>query len=161
MRIDLLRLNCAGEDFEGELPASALDLGDNSVRIESGLRYALHAQLVSGELIVRGRLAVEVAFQCCRCAEFFSRAVKDDAFLVARDAPENEESVDLTPDMREAILLAFPSFPVCGSDCAGLCARCGKNLNRGPCECQPTGDGRWGVLDAWDGKRGGGRNAAV
>jgi uncharacterized protein len=35
------------------------------------------------------------------------------------------------------IILASPMQPLCRDNCAGLCARCGKDLNEGPCQC-PT-----------------------
>ena len=41
----------------------------------------------------------------------------------------------MTSDLREAILLALPSNPVCADDCPGLCPRCGKRLAEGPCGC--------------------------
>ncbi len=57
------------------------------------------------------------------------------------------DSVDLTEDIREAIILAFPGYPVCRPDCKGLCSRCGKNLNRGACGCAPPEDNRWVALE--------------
>ena len=154
MEIDLSRLSPEGEQFTGEEPASALAIDEAGTRADSGLRYTVRAQVVSGELIVQGRLAADVEFQCCRCAEPFSRAIEEKAFLATRELAENEESVDLTPEMRDAILLAFPSYPVCRPGCAGLCAQCGVNLNRGTCECRPVVDDRWGALDGWESNRG-------
>jgi uncharacterized metal-binding protein YceD (DUF177 family) len=41
--------------------------------------------------------------------------------LVGEDAPPIlEDSVDLTPFLREDILLAVPQRPVCGSNCEGM-----------------------------------------
>lgn len=154
MELDLSRLDAEGEEFAGEEPASALDLEEEGARAVGGLRYTIRAQVVSDELIVQGRLAADIEFRCCRCAESFSRAIEETSFLVTREVAENEESVDLTPEMREAILLAFPSYPVCQSGCAGLCAQCGANLNRESCECRPIADDRWGALDDWEGKHG-------
>ena len=37
--------------------------------------------------------------------------------------------------LREHMILASPMQPLCRKNCAGLCARCGKNLNEGPCQC--------------------------
>ncbi|MBR2765904.1 MAG: DUF177 domain-containing protein [Blautia sp.] len=33
------------------------------------------------------------------------------------------------------ILMSWPPKILCREDCAGLCSRCGKNLNDGPCGC--------------------------
>jgi uncharacterized protein len=35
----------------------------------------------------------------------------------------------------EVISLALPVKPLCREDCAGLCARCGSDLNPGACGC--------------------------
>jgi uncharacterized protein len=45
------------------------------------------------------------------------------------------DQVELAPMLREHIILAAPMQPLCREDCAGLCARCGKDLNEGPCQC--------------------------
>lgn len=47
------------------------------------------------------------------------------------------DHVDLAPMLREHVILAAPMQPLCREDCAGLCPRCGKDLNEGPCQC-PT-----------------------
>lgn len=43
--------------------------------------------------------------------------------------------VDLRPAVREEIALAVTAFPLCREDCAGLCPRCGADLNAGSCSC--------------------------
>jgi len=47
------------------------------------------------------------------------------------------DHIELAPMLREHIILASPMQPLCRENCAGLCARCGKDLNEGPCQC-PT-----------------------
>lgn len=43
--------------------------------------------------------------------------------------------LELAPMLREHVILSAPMQPLCSDDCLGLCARCGKNLNEGPCQC--------------------------
>lgn len=43
--------------------------------------------------------------------------------------------LELVSMLREHVILSAPMQPLCGDDCLGLCARCGKNLNEGPCQC--------------------------
>jgi DUF177 domain-containing protein len=45
------------------------------------------------------------------------------------------DQVELAPMLREHIILTAPMQPICRADCAGLCARCGEDLNEGPCQC--------------------------
>lgn len=33
------------------------------------------------------------------------------------------------------VLMSWPLKVLCKEDCKGICSRCGKNLNNGPCEC--------------------------
>jgi uncharacterized protein len=57
------------------------------------------------------------------------------------------ELVDLSPPLRERLLLSLPTLPLCRDDCRGLCARCGSDLNAGPCGCAAeAGDPRLAVL---------------
>jgi uncharacterized protein len=43
--------------------------------------------------------------------------------------------LELGSMLREHVILSAPMQPLCSDDCSGLCARCGKNLNEGPCQC--------------------------
>ena len=43
--------------------------------------------------------------------------------------------LELAPMLREHIILSAPMQPLCSDDCLGLCSRCRKNLNEGPCQC--------------------------
>ena len=62
-----------------------------------------------------------------------------DAYAVAPEATE----IDVTPAIREELLLAAPRYVVCREECKGLCPQCGKDLNAGPCACTPAIDARW------------------
>jgi uncharacterized protein len=46
--------------------------------------------------------------------------------------------VDLTGAIREEVGLAVPTYALCREACAGLCPRCGADLNEGPCACGPA-----------------------
>jgi uncharacterized protein len=109
---------------------------------------------INRSIIVTGRISTAVKVSCSRCLsqcdcplemdiqeEFFPLTdivtgtpvllpEESDAFTI------NEQHVlDLTEAVRQTILLALPMKPLCREDCAGLCPRCGKNLNEGLCGC--------------------------
>ena len=67
-----------------------------------------------------------------------------DAYAVAPEATE----IDLTPAVREELMLAAPRYVECRVDCKGICPQCGKDLNAGPCECAPATEARWQPLKA-------------
>jgi DUF177 domain-containing protein len=55
--------------------------------------------------------------------------------------------IDLDPIVREQLLLAVPTYPVCKDDCKGLCPVCGANLNDRECGCdRHVPDPRWAGL---------------
>jgi len=37
--------------------------------------------------------------------------------------------------VREEVALTAPAWMLCREDCAGLCPKCGADLNEGPCQC--------------------------
>jgi uncharacterized protein len=77
------------------------------------------------------------------------RAEKAGSFEL-KDADEevfDGRTIDLDPILREQVLLALPMNVVCREDCKGLCPSCGKDLNEGPCRCEPRAvDPRLAVL---------------
>ena len=69
-------------------------------------------------------------------------------FFRSIEIVDTDEAIDLTDDMREAMILAFPTVPVCRPECKGLCPQCGINRNKSECECSgPVADSRWQALD--------------
>jgi len=45
-------------------------------------------------------------------------------------------TIDLREFFRQEIILHFPQVPVCLKSCKGLCASCGKNMNKEKCKCK-------------------------
>jgi len=58
--------------------------------------------------------------------------------------PFDGQTIDLLPTVWEEVVLAMPAKVLCKEDCAGLCPRCGANLNRDRCGCgAATDDGHF------------------
>lgn len=113
------------------------------------------------DLFLEGRASTDVVGQCARCLESYSFELEApfSFVLIPRPAavPEQDEDadlsfyegeeIDLSPLLRERILLALPTQPLCRHDCRGLCASCGTNLNLSSCECHlDRGDPRLAIL---------------
>lgn len=143
------RIPGEGRSLEGTEAAEMLDLEPGSQIIPAGpVRYALRVQFVSGELVVEGVVEAPVELLCSRCGERFHRTVREPALRTMLEVPNAHVAVDLTGEVREAILLALPSHPLCQPGCRGLCVRCGANLNRGLCRCGTRTEVRWGPFDS-------------
>ncbi|MBT8043065.1 MAG: DUF177 domain-containing protein [Kiritimatiellales bacterium] len=149
MIIWVARIPEEGSRYEGDDPGSIMQVENESfIRNPGAVHYELHAEQVSDELVVRGTLAVPMDLQCSRCSEFFSTTVGVSDFLRVYSAPEGTDSVDITEDLREEILLQVPGFALCSDGCKGRCPQCGIDLNKGSCTCRrEEGPSAWSALD--------------
>ncbi len=150
MIIQIDRIPWEGLDVVGELPAAILSLEVETERLRpiGPVVCRLHARIVAQEVLVRGSLKVPIEFACARCGEFFPVTVSEPGFEEVYPFSEPHETLDLTCDVRDSIILAFPSFPLCAETCRGVCRQCGANRNRTACSCKAVAwDERWKVLD--------------
>lgn len=135
--------------LRGALDAAALGVDDLEwVRPAGPLAYDAEATLLPGDVLeVRGRLRLPCACVCGRCGRDFRAEYAEEGWREDFDVA-GQTSLDLTESAREGIILALPSYPVCDEGCKGVCPRCGRNLNEGPCGCATAGeDSPWGALD--------------
>ncbi len=148
--VDVSRLAREGERLRGSIPAAMLDLDAATSELfvpDGDLCYDLFVLRIGVELLARGKASQRFRCLCVRCGRGFAWEAREEAVTVAMPAAGEELFVDLTPDLREAILLVLPAHPLCRADCRGLCARCGADLNRGPCACPPREERRWSALE--------------
>jgi uncharacterized protein len=104
-------------------------------------------ETADGEFFWRATLTGSVRSECRRCLSEIITPVDVDVSVMfstdpeAADDPsvyplaESSRSVDVRPAVREELALVVPAYPLCREDCAGLCPRCGADLNAGPCSC--------------------------
>ena len=125
----------------------------SEVQVDATLEWVTDGLLVTG--VARGPFESE----CRRClttvrgevAARFQELFEFEA-REGESYPIKGEHIDLGPLVRETLLLELPLAPLCREDCAGLCPRCGADLNAGPCGCEPEDrDPRWAVLDVLKG----------
>jgi uncharacterized protein len=146
--IDFDRIPTEGARLIGQEGAGLMELdGEADIEVLDGLRYDLTVQLDGEAVFAQGQLELDLRLRCSRCAEFFTTTVRERAYTWTGQAEKGRRSVDLTAELRESILLVFPTHPVCADTCRGLCPRCGCNLNAATCDCRPEVAERWGALD--------------
>ena len=134
LAVDVTRLDPDGEVLEGEL--FCVDVDEEFVHPFGGVRYRLDVRLFGTELLVRGRLEQDFDLVCSRCGEDFDTTIKVEDFTESYEVGEKIQEVDLTEDIRESIILALPSYPVCREDCPGIIQKDEKPV-----------DDRWNVLN--------------
>jgi uncharacterized protein len=130
MRVHLHQISPEGLHVEGEQDAEILDLEDQTIRIKGPIRYVLDIGVSESGLFATGTLAVDLDFACVTCLRRFPYTLRVDDFALQTDL-DGREMVDLTPFIREDILLALPAYPHCdregGRVCEGL-----KNISSEP-----------------------------
>ena len=138
------QLDLSGQDFFGARPIV------HPVQAEG--RVTNHA----GALVLEGSARSLLELQCDRCGKSFSRKkrVALDS-LVAQELEDEENDdillldgteLDLDEAVSTAFILAMDTKNLCSDDCKGLCAKCGADLNLGPCGCGPDVDPRLAAL---------------
>jgi uncharacterized metal-binding protein YceD (DUF177 family) len=126
--INLRHLEADDLNLTGELPTEELDLDirDEVVRLGDFLEYDLQVQKLEDELLVQGRLMLPLECQCVRCLKPFKYDLTLERWTRLlplqgdETVPVVNDCVDLTPYLREDILLEFPQHPLCKRDGCGL-----------------------------------------
>ena len=157
MRLDLRELIVNPEvrlPFRVELETENLDFAS----VKEYLTPPVAEGLITNEagiLHMRGTITADMLCICDRCGQEFE-SVKEtevDAILAEEESEENPElfvlegtEIDAQEVLATCLILDMETKFLCREDCKGLCARCGKNLNLGPCGCGKEIDPRFAVL---------------
>jgi len=128
LKINLRHLEEDAVHVKGELPVAELefDVQDELIRLEKPLRYDLTVESLHDALLVQGSLKLVLDCECVRCLKPFAYklVLADWALHLPLEGEDkvsiSNDSVDLTPFVREDILLNFPQHPLCKPECAGL-----------------------------------------
>jgi uncharacterized protein len=90
------------------------------------LNYDLEAQKIENGLLARGWLELTLECECARCLKPFQHRLELPDWAAhlplegEEKTPMTNDCVDLTPFIREDILLEFPQHPLCSAECRGL-----------------------------------------
>ena len=152
-------IDCPGASvpFSVSIDLSDLQYGETYPVSEPVLAEGV-VRNTAGVLVMTGSLHTTIHGVCDRCASDFDRFVEfplDVVLVTELSNEENEDewvfplegdSADLEDIVRTVFVLNLDSKLLCKDDCKGLCCRCGRNLNDGPCNCQKELDPRFAAL---------------
>ena len=152
-------IDCPGASVDF---STSVDLSDLCYGVSYPVSEPVKAQgtvrNTAGVLVMTGEITTCIHGICDRCASEFDRDISFpiDVVLVTEMANEENEdecvfplegdSADLDDIVRTVFVLNLDFKLLCKEDCKGLCHRCGKNLNDGPCNCQKELDPRFAAL---------------
>ncbi|MBO5213085.1 MAG: DUF177 domain-containing protein [Clostridia bacterium] len=137
-------------DFEYELDTQSEDnpiIAPDDVSFAQSVKVRGTLTDTAGYITLEATAELDYTSRCARCLEDifgkfvlqFNRTVAisgtlqdedNDSFVIVKNG-----KLDIDRELVEDLLLEFPSRLLCKEECAGLCPKCGKNLNFGPCDC--------------------------
>jgi uncharacterized protein len=107
---------------------------------------SVHISRTPQGLLFDGAFRAFIQAECVRCLEPFDQlletefsevyAYKSHSFTESNLFVPDDGNIDLSPVIREYLMLENPIKPLCKPDCQGLCVVCGENLNLATCEHQ-------------------------
>jgi uncharacterized protein len=166
VKIDLSSLEDDPVRFQEKvrLPEERFDTDLVSKTVEVELTGVIRRR---GEVFfVEGSFEAQGTLSCARCLERLEWSVGEEYAVELRpeaSAPAEDEvdldegdlevvfvkenELSLEEFAAEQVVLALPIRALCKDDCAGLCSRCGANLNvDGACQFEAETDPHWDAL---------------
>jgi uncharacterized protein len=165
-QVDLRELTRSPVETAGELaPTHPIFAGlDFVLTGPVRVRGRLHGA-GEGRFYWNAQLSTQITAPCRRClvevrapvnaviGALFARDLEASDDPDAYPVPPDATAIDLTPAVREELILATPQYVLCREECRGLCPRCGHDLNDGPCGCAAATDPRWAALEGLKGQQ--------
>jgi uncharacterized metal-binding protein YceD (DUF177 family) len=121
MKVHLKQIPPQGLHLDGDEDCPLHDLETEGIRCAGQLHYNIDLGIAGGALWARGSLSQSVDLSCVSCLERFVHEIKVPAFAVHTEL-HGPETVDLTPFIREDLLLNLPAHPHCDRDGNRVCS---------------------------------------
>ncbi|MEY2487553.1 MAG: hypothetical protein QOG67_870 [Verrucomicrobiota bacterium] len=120
MKIHLNQIPHDGLHLKGEENCSIAELETEDIRCAGPLHYDLELGVSDGALWANGSLSQPVELRCVSCLERFAYTIQVPAMALHTEL-RGPEMIDLTPFMREDILLNLPAHPHCDREGGRVC----------------------------------------
>ena len=146
---------------EDHVKGPAADFGiENAEDFKSDIIVDLKIDKRGSDYYIKMDITSELQLVCDRCLDpyIFHIAEQTQVLFTPKQAfvesdaeavrliQDGQPDIDISADVREAILLGLPIKAICKEDCKGLCT-CGQNLNHAECSCEKdVVDPRWAAL---------------
>lgn len=137
------------KEYEAHVPSVSLGLTYEEAEFVDPLscKVALFRQ-GSDNIYVTADIATTLLVECRRCItplEVNMAATLNLLFSIGNESSEPDEdderyydgeTLDISEDVRQVLVLEIPSWPLCSETCKGLCPQCGAELNTAECSCE-------------------------
>ncbi|MBI4715108.1 MAG: DUF177 domain-containing protein [Nitrospirae bacterium] len=163
MKVIVSKIQEEGEVLSATENADMVGFSQDEIEGEIDVTASIHR---AGEsLFFEGTIRTTIRLQCSRCLKEFLLPTDIQFSGIGEPLPESQgedeelsrgdidvhyyqgDVLEFNDIFHEQIVLSFPMRPLCDEGCKGLCPRCGRDLNEGPCMCKETStDPRWTSL---------------
>ncbi len=150
MRIRLAGLINGQTQISMTSPPGELELDPETYK--APITMEIIAERSGGKVALKVWTSGEGCYFCDRCGDEFTWSFGGECqvIFIQRDEPLPDEmpgddlrtfrigqdELDITTEVRDALLLSVPLKLLCAEDCKGLCPGCRANLNREACRCR-------------------------
>lgn len=152
MKIDLSRLldrTVYKVDFDQILELEKIITNQRELKLAGPIKIEGHVFKTDDGTYLNADIIYEYSESCARCLKEFTKKIQtvlsgrlmekskssiqedDNEIIIYYDG----DNADIEEQIITAILLSLPMKSVCRDDCKGLCPNCGKDLNKGQCDC--------------------------
>jgi uncharacterized metal-binding protein YceD (DUF177 family) len=120
VKIHLKQIPPQGLHLDGDEDCPIQDLEAEGILCAGRLHYDIDVGIAGDALWARGLLSQPLELSCVSCLEKFAYEIRVPAFAVHIEL-QGPETVDLTPFIREEILLNLPAHPRCDREGNRVC----------------------------------------
>ncbi|MDE0683364.1 MAG: DUF177 domain-containing protein [Candidatus Poribacteria bacterium] len=137
--------------YEALVPPAPLGLNYEEVEFLNALSCAVRLfRQGDDNIYVTADIETKILVECGRCITPFEVDIAtafELLFSIGSESSEESEAderyydgetLDISEDVRQALVLEIPAWPLCSETCEGLCPQCGAELNISACSCEPT-----------------------
>ena len=142
MKVHLKQIPPQGLHLQGEEDCPIQELASDEIRCAGPVHYDIDLGVADGGLWANGSLSQPVELRCVSCLQTFVHEIRVPNFAVHTEL-QGPETVDLTPFIREDLLLNLPPHPRCDRDGHRVCQA--KQVTTGEHDTKQKMD--WSALD--------------
>lgn len=141
------------KEYEAVVPSASLDLTYEEAKFIDPLSCIVTLfRQEDDNIYVTADITTTLSVECRRCInplEMDITATLDLLFSIGNESLEQEEdgeryydgeTLNISEDVRQALVLEIPAWPLCSETCKGLCPECGTELNTAECSCEITNE---------------------
>ncbi|MDD3375289.1 MAG: DUF177 domain-containing protein [Candidatus Omnitrophica bacterium] len=134
MKIAIKDIPLCGLEIDGILEKEDFTFDGEDIQCLAPVCVSAYLECIGNVVSAKASVKANFSVLCGRCLRSFEKEIVKD-LVFHYDLEEHPRYIELGEDVRQEILLDFPSKILCADDCKGICSSCGMDLNSEKCSC--------------------------